>query len=247
MQSSAPSTEARFRRPGVTGARGGFTLLEASIAMAILSIMLALALSQLTEGTEATRTTTVQADLRRQSEDLLSRIQQDVLSTQTRFFGAATSNGTTGDIPELYKVTGFDCATAEPTLDGGGAPPGASTTIYQYRVKSLGGSSQTDALVLCRGNQASLAAGTANEIELSRELAKRTDVASGGFLISTSQGLPGLLSSALGRVDLLGDTPTIVQIRLVFKRRVGKHKNNNDWSVLVQSETNVILRASQAY
>lgn len=110
MSCSTRSTEP------VARARGGFTLIEVIIAVAIFSIVIAIGLQQVSESTDATRTVTAQADLRRVGEGVMNEVVRDLRSTLAPFAGVATTN----DAIEFWRVTELDFDSSG---NGIGRPP----------------------------------------------------------------------------------------------------------------------------
>ncbi len=109
----------------------GFTLVEVIIAVAIFSIVIGVALSQLSESTDATRTVTAQSDLRRIGENVMNDIVRDLRSTLAPF----TSVATTGDGIEFWRVTQLDFDSSG---TGVGRPPlnGPSAFVWTVNTSS---------------------------------------------------------------------------------------------------------------
>lgn len=106
MRSSAPSID-RVRS-------AGFSLLEVIAAVTLFSIVIAIALAQMIESSDATRYAVVRADLRREGERVLAQIVQDLRSTDAQLAGAV-NNGSETAI-DFCKIKGFDSTNSVPIL-----------------------------------------------------------------------------------------------------------------------------------
>src|SRR4029079_7227791 len=100
----------RSMRPSArtTKRRLGHTLIEMMIAMTIFSVVLGVALQQLNDSTDAARFSTVQADLRRIGQDILSRIAQDLRCTQACYLGVDNTITVHGERMNMIRVVGYD-------------------------------------------------------------------------------------------------------------------------------------------
>ncbi len=238
------------------------------VATAIFAIVIGLALQQITESTDVTRTTTAQADLRRTADNVLSLIVRELRSTQARF-ASADSTGI-----ECWRVVGFDPGTgstaqippitpaisatsAHPLIQvksGAATPPtAADCVIHQY---DRNGTTPDGLYGILRYRFGADNLGSASTIELSRELALPNDpdlpanyaaVPNGGFEITSSTTLPGRMSASSS--NRFTDAPTTVTIRLVLKRLISRDRasNYNRQYVWATTATSVMLKASASY
>jgi prepilin-type N-terminal cleavage/methylation domain-containing protein len=257
MRSSAPSTERR----------AGFTLVEVVVAASLFSVVLVLALANVGESVDAAKLTTVQSELRRTGERVMTAIVKDLRSTQIVYCGASSSG------IEFAKVSSFDTASGRVILEGNAAGTSANaigngTIVYRYSQpatdnSTFGGDRNLGSLRFQRGPLASFANAPPLSITLTQELALPGDpdwpysatlgaLVNGGFQVSRVPDgtLPGLLTENATNTFAPYKTsarPITLQLKLVLKRTIGltaAHRRQYAWATV---DTMVQLRADASY
>lgn len=248
MRPSARSTRRRD---------GGFTLVEMIIVAALFALVLGVALQGLLDSTQASTYSTVQADLRRIGQDVLSRMAQDIRCTQAQHAYAGKYGGgavTTGDTLDLQRVTGFNGSTSTVSYDTQfirySCPTGSVTPDGRYGILRLvrGTAAQVSGATL--NTSVATTSGGGTLAELCREL----EPPPGGFQItaadsttpfvlghdSTAMSLAGPLVAGTG--TSFTDEFVRLKVKLVLRRLTGLDKNYTPTFVTVHMQTEVTLR-----
>jgi hypothetical protein len=224
------------------------------VAATIFVGVVLITLQQVKESADTTRAVTAQADLRKIGESIIDEITRDLRSTQARWVGA---NSTTLQFQRVTKTAPkFDTATGDPILDGGSNP-----VIYEYSQTNTAtgdlsfrfGPSSPAWTASSPGTQT-----RSSELAVAGDTLLTTSAAiTQGFTVSAiapTTSLPGLLTATPS--VFFTDQPTLLQIQLILKRRLGKFLPGqpgyvtggaNNWNAFVVMQTQIQLKPSGSY
>ncbi len=197
----------------------GFSLLEVIIASSILSVVLALMLSEMSGAVAVAKQGTADADLRRIAQNALEQISMDLRSTTA---GNGSSLTVATSSVSFFRLAGYNTTTGAPSFE-------ASPTVYSWTAPSGSASSTT---LTGKNNKITASAGY--------DVVRGCDTGrnDAGTIDSTHDGITFSANPAGG-----ANVATAITVTLRLRRQVGLRGDGSAWYVRVQVSTTVLVRA----